>query len=88
MNTVDIIVVVVVVISGLLAFSRGMVRELLSVGGWVAAALVTLYAYPYTQPLARKYITTSRAGAGARASRASARDVRVAGATEGQGQWP
>jgi membrane protein required for colicin V production len=56
MNTVDIIVVVVVVISGLLAFSRGMVRELLSVGGWVAAALVTLYAYPYTQPLARKYI--------------------------------
>jgi membrane protein required for colicin V production len=56
MNTVDIIVVAVIVISGLLAFSRGMVRELLSVGGWVAAALVTLYAYPYTQPLARKWI--------------------------------
>jgi membrane protein required for colicin V production len=56
MNTVDIIVVAVIVISGLLAFSRGMVRELLSVGGWVAAALVTLYAYPYTQPLARKFI--------------------------------
>jgi membrane protein required for colicin V production len=56
MNTLDIIVVAVIVVSGLLAFSRGMVRELLSVGGWVAAALVTLYAYPYTQPLARKYI--------------------------------
>ena len=56
MNTVDIIVIAVVVISGLLAFSRGLVRELLSVGGWIAAALVTLYAFPYTQPLAREWI--------------------------------
>jgi membrane protein required for colicin V production len=56
MNTLDIVVIAVIVISGLLAFSRGMVRELLSVGGWIAAALVTLYAFPYVQPFARKWI--------------------------------
>jgi membrane protein required for colicin V production len=61
MNTLDIIVIAVIVISGLLAFSRGMVRELLAVGGWVAAALVTLYAFPYTQPLARKWIPITMA---------------------------
>jgi membrane protein required for colicin V production len=61
MNTLDIIVVAVIVISGLLAFSRGMVRELLSVGGWIAAALVALYAFPYTQPLARKWIPITMA---------------------------
>jgi membrane protein required for colicin V production len=59
MNTVDIIVIAVIVISGLLAFSRGFVREMLSVGSWVAAALVTLYAYPYTQPLARKWVESA-----------------------------
>ncbi|MDH3233140.1 MAG: CvpA family protein [Alphaproteobacteria bacterium] len=61
MNPLDIGVLAVVVISALLAFSRGIVRELLSVAGWVAAAFATLYIFPYVQPLARKYISITLA---------------------------
>jgi membrane protein required for colicin V production len=57
MNPLDIGVLAVIVISALLAFSRGIVRELLSVAGWIAAAFATLYIFPYVQPFARKYIS-------------------------------
>jgi membrane protein required for colicin V production len=61
MNPLDIGVLAVVVISALLAFSRGIVRELLSVAGWIAAAFATLYIFPYVQPFARKYISITLA---------------------------
>jgi membrane protein required for colicin V production len=61
MNPLDIGVLAVVVISALLAFSRGLVRELLSVAGWIAAAFATLYIFPYVQPFARKYISITLA---------------------------
>jgi membrane protein required for colicin V production len=57
MNPLDIGVLAVIVISALLAFSRGIVRELLSVAGWIAAAFATLYIFPHVQPFARKYIS-------------------------------
>jgi len=34
-------------ISALIAFLRGFVREMLTVGSWLGAALVTLYGFPY-----------------------------------------
>jgi membrane protein required for colicin V production len=61
MNPLDIGVLAVVLISALLAFSRGIVRELLSVAGWIAAAFATLYVFPYVQPFARKYISITLA---------------------------
>lgn len=57
MYGLDIAVVAVVVISGLLALSRGLVQELLSVAGWVAAAAAALYLFPFAQPLAREVIS-------------------------------
>jgi len=57
MSPLDIGVLAIVVISALLAFSRGIVRELLSVAGWIAAAFATLYIFPYVQPFARKYVS-------------------------------
>ncbi len=56
MNYLDIVVIAIVLISGLLALARGMVRELLSVAGWIAAAFATLYGFGYTRPLAREWI--------------------------------
>ncbi len=56
MNYMDFAVIAVIVISGLLAFSRGMIKELFSVAGWVAAALVTLYSFTEVRPLARQFI--------------------------------
>lgn len=57
LNIIDIAVIVALVLSGLLAFMRGLVHEVLSVGAWVGAALVTLYAFPHAQPIARDIIT-------------------------------
>ncbi len=56
MNVIDIGVFSIVVLSALLAFSRGLVRELLSVAGWVGAAFATLYLFPLAQPVARDLI--------------------------------
>jgi membrane protein required for colicin V production len=48
---VDGIVAVVVVLSAVLAYSRGFVREALAIGGWVAAAFVAFIFAPNVQPL-------------------------------------
>ncbi|WP_193370819.1 CvpA family protein [Pelagibius marinus] len=49
-NLADLIVIIVLVVSGIFAFVRGFVHEVLAVGSWVGAAFVTLYAYPHVQP--------------------------------------
>ncbi len=52
----DIAIVAVLVVSGLLAYFRGFVREVLSVGGWIGAALAALYGFPVLRPYAREWI--------------------------------
>lgn len=55
-NPADLAVIVVLLLSALLAFTRGMVAEVLSVAAWAGAALVTLNALPYALPIAQRYI--------------------------------
>ncbi|MGD1878864.1 MAG: CvpA family protein [Kiloniellaceae bacterium] len=50
-NLADLIVIIVLVVSGIFAFVRGFVHEVLAVASWVGAAFVTLYAFPVVQPL-------------------------------------
>jgi membrane protein required for colicin V production len=57
MNVTDIVVIAVLGLSALAAFSRGFVREVLAVGSWVAAALATIYLFPVARPLLRQYIS-------------------------------
>ena len=54
----DIILLLVMLVSGLLAMIRGFMREILSIGAWGVAALVTLYSYPRVLPLAKQYFTS------------------------------
>ena len=54
----DIVLLVVMMVSGLLAMIRGFMREVLSIASWGAAALVTLYAYPKLLPQAKQYFTS------------------------------
>lgn len=56
-NVTDVVVVLVIVVSGVFAVFRGLVHELLSVVSWVGAAVATLYGFPYVQPEARRLIT-------------------------------
>lgn len=45
-NIVDLIVIVVLLLSALLALFRGFVKEVLSIVGWVAALAVTYFFFP------------------------------------------
>ena len=56
MTSADLIIIAILALSALLAFMRGFVREVLSIGAWVGAALATIYGFPIAQPYARKYI--------------------------------
>ncbi len=47
-------VAVVVLISAILAYSRGLVREILSIAGWVVAAIVAYFLTPQVEPLVRE----------------------------------
>jgi membrane protein required for colicin V production len=60
----DIIVIVVVLVSALLAMVRGFVREVLSVASWVIAAVAAYYVYPalkdviYPSPITDETLAT------------------------------
>jgi membrane protein required for colicin V production len=49
----DILLIVVMLISGMLAMVRGLIREVLSIAGWAAAAGAALYAYAKLLPYAK-----------------------------------
>jgi membrane protein required for colicin V production len=51
---IDAIVAVVIIVSAILAFSRGLVREVLAIGGWVAAAIVAYIFAPQAEPLMKE----------------------------------
>ena len=52
-NVTDVVIALVILISGLFALFRGFVHELLAVVSWVGAGVATLYGFPYLQPPVR-----------------------------------
>ena len=61
---VDGIVLVIIVLSAVLAWSRGFVREALSIGGWIAAAVIAFFLAPAVEPLMQElpYVSDYLAG--------------------------
>jgi membrane protein required for colicin V production len=53
-TVIDAIVGVIIVLSALLAYSRGLVREVLAIAGWVGAAIVAFLFADQVQPLVRQ----------------------------------
>jgi membrane protein required for colicin V production len=51
---VDGIVAVIIVVSAILAYSRGLVRELMAILGWIGAAILAFVFAPSAQPLVRE----------------------------------
>jgi membrane protein required for colicin V production len=60
----DVILLVVMLISGLLAMVRGFMREILSIAAWIIAALATLYGYPRVLPLVSEYFSSKMVATG------------------------
>jgi len=54
-NEFDLGIIVFVGLSGLFAFARGFVKEVLSIIAWFGASLAALYAFPYLRPLALRF---------------------------------
>jgi membrane protein required for colicin V production len=61
MNTIDIVVIAVVALSALIAFLRGFVREVLTIGSWLGASLVTLYGFPLAEGKFEQWISSKMA---------------------------
>jgi membrane protein required for colicin V production len=53
----DVILLVVMMVSALLAMVRGFMREILSIASWAVAAGATIYGYPRLLPMAKQYFT-------------------------------
>jgi membrane protein required for colicin V production len=59
MTWVDLTVFGFLAVSGLLAFARGLVREVLGIGAWVGAVAAAILALPTMQGMVRKWFATA-----------------------------
>jgi membrane protein required for colicin V production len=64
LNTFDLVVFGVLGLSALLSFFRGFVREFLSLGAWVGAAVITLYAFPHVADLMKSHVKSESIASG------------------------
>ena len=55
-NFIDICIAVVLLISALMAFMRGFVHEVLSIGGWIGAVFATIHGLPRLRPYVGEWI--------------------------------
>lgn len=51
---IDGVVALIIVVSALLAYSRGIVRESLAIAGWIVAAILAFIFAPQAQPLVKE----------------------------------
>ena len=51
---IDGVAALIIVLSGLLAYSRGFMREVLAIAGWVAAAVLAFIFAPHAVPLVKE----------------------------------
>ncbi len=56
LNNFDVIILIIVGISALIALSRGLVKEVLSIIGWVLGTVAIIYLLPVLTPFAKLYI--------------------------------
>jgi membrane protein required for colicin V production len=56
-NFIDVIVLVVIGLSALIAFSNGFVNVVLWILSWVGAVVATVYFFPLARPIAERYIS-------------------------------
>ena len=58
LNNLDVIILIIVGISALIALSRGLVKEVLSIIGWVLGVMSVIYLLPILNPIAQMYIAS------------------------------
>jgi len=56
-NVLDVGIGLLLLVSAVLAYARGLVQEVLSIAGWIGAIFATVYGFPYLRPYARELTT-------------------------------
>ena len=56
LNNLDIVILIVVGISGLIALSRGLIKEVLSIVGWVLSGFAVVWLLPVMTPITNEYV--------------------------------
>lgn len=55
MNNLDIFILIIVLVSGLIALNRGLVKEVLSIIGWFLSVVAIVMLLPVVQPLVKHF---------------------------------
>ena len=58
LNNLDVVFLVIVGVSALVAIALGVTKELLSITGWILAAVSVYYLLPVVDPIMQKYIAS------------------------------
>ena len=58
LNNLDVVFLIIVGVSALVGIARGMTKEILSILGWVLAAVATFYLTPMVNPIAKEHISS------------------------------
>lgn len=56
LNNVDIVILIIVGISALIALGRGLIKEVLSIVGWVLSVIAVIYLLPLVNPFMSEHI--------------------------------
>ena len=64
LNLFDLIVFGILIISAMLSFFRGFVREFLSLCTWVGAAVITLYSFPHVAEMLKPHVGSDTIASG------------------------
>jgi len=59
LNNLDVILIVLTLLSMAISLVRGLTKEVLSIIGWVLAAIFIFYLLPYLTPLMKNYVASS-----------------------------
>lgn len=56
LNNLDFVILAIVLVSALIALNRGLIKEVLSIVGWVLSTIIIVYSLPVCVPFVKKYI--------------------------------
>ena len=59
LNNLDIIILAIVAISALIALNRGLMKEVLSIVGWVLVTFLIIWLLPLCMPIAQQFISSN-----------------------------
>ncbi len=55
-NTADIIILAIILLSGILSFQKGLIQEIMRISSWIGAVVVALYSYDPILPYVKEYV--------------------------------